>query len=96
MRLTEQEAAAIRAAASDAFGAGAGVRLFGSRLDDTRRGGDINLLVQLSAPPTAQAASVFRRLLGRTVGEREYDILVSVGQPVSPVELKAAREGVVL
>jgi predicted nucleotidyltransferase len=45
MRLTENQVAAIRQAVADTFGAGAQVWLFGSRVDDNKRGGDINLLV---------------------------------------------------
>lgn len=98
MRLTSHEAAAIRASALEVFGTGAVVRLFGSRLDDLRRGGDIDLHVQLTegdAPPEASAR--FRMLLDRRVGEREYDILVSrEGRPMSAIERKAIAEGIIL
>ena len=97
MRLTDREGNAIRAAAAEAFCTDAVVRLFGSRLDDTRRGGDIDLHVQLPRPPIGHAAATFRRLLDSTIGERDYDIVVAVdGVATSAVHRKAVAEGVVL
>ena len=46
MRLTEHEVSAIKQAAREAFGDDAVVRLFGSRVHDDLRGGDIDLLVR--------------------------------------------------
>jgi hypothetical protein len=46
MRLTELQIAAIRETAAEIFGNDAGVWLFGSRTDDQKRGGDIDLLIQ--------------------------------------------------
>ncbi|WP_218143731.1 hypothetical protein [Desulfomicrobium apsheronum] len=46
MRIMEKERRMIRAEAWKAFGADAKVFLFGSRVDDARRGGEINLLVE--------------------------------------------------
>ncbi len=98
MRLTASEIAAIKASASEAFGPDAIVRVFGSRLDDARRGGDIDLHIEI--PESAQphdARARFRHLLDQRVGERDYDILVAVGgQPSSAVDRKALAEGVVL
>jgi hypothetical protein len=45
MRLTENQIKSIRQAVKENFGAGTQVWLFGSRVDDSKRGGDINLLV---------------------------------------------------
>lgn len=45
MRLTGTERDAIRACAERVFGPACVVRLFGSRVDDARRGGDIDLHV---------------------------------------------------
>lgn len=46
MRITETERRVLRDAAREAFGADSTVFLFGSRVDDSRRGGDIDLLVE--------------------------------------------------
>ena len=46
VRLSEQERRVIRAAVTEHFGKDARVWLFGCRVDDTRRGGDIDLLVE--------------------------------------------------
>ncbi len=43
MRLTPRQQQIIREAARDVFGTEARVWLFGSRVDDSRRGGDIDL-----------------------------------------------------
>lgn len=97
MRLTEHEVTAIKQAAREAFGDDAVVRLFGSRLDDTRRGGDIDLHVSLDDEPSPLALARFRHLLEREVGERDYDVVTSTsGRTASPVAAKAMREGCVL
>src|SRR5699024_7149521 len=50
MRLSAEHAASIRRLVAEETGARAKVRVFGSRLDDTRRGGDLDLLVELDFP----------------------------------------------
>ena len=46
MRLTTDQIQAIRDAASSAFGEKTAVWLFGSRVDDSKKGGDIDVLVR--------------------------------------------------
>lgn len=46
MRLTASQIEIIRQAAHQNFGADASVWLFGSRVDDTRRGGDVDLYIE--------------------------------------------------
>jgi len=46
MRLTASQIEIIRQAARQNFGAGASVWLFGSRVDDARRGGDVDLYIE--------------------------------------------------
>ena len=74
MRLSPQEAEAIHRIARELAGPSARVRLFGSRLDDTARGGDLDLLLELPEPvdhpallSARVAASVSRLMQGRRV-----------------------------
>ena len=45
MRLTQDEQCAIKRIVAEVFGDDAEVRLFGSRVDDEKRGGDVDLYV---------------------------------------------------
>lgn len=94
MRLTPHERALIRELGLRHFGTVP--RLFGSRLDDTRGGGDIDLLVATQLP-AAEAAR--RRLdlladLWIALGERKIDILLDDGQTDAPVYRRARGEAV--
>ena len=68
----------IRQTATELFGASARVSLFGSRLDDSLRGGDIDLLVEtdtvLENRP-ALAARFAARLQCR-LGDRRIDVVI--------------------
>ncbi len=78
MRLTPEQAKAIVEAAADLAGVDACVRLFGSRLHDDLRGGDIDLLLECPRPvarPVWLAAQLTARLQ-RVLGERKIDLLV--------------------
>jgi len=69
---------AIVDAAADLAGADAQVHLFGSRLRDDLRGGDIDLLLECPRPvdrPVWLAAQLTARLQ-RVLGERRIDVLV--------------------
>jgi len=48
MRITPQERQVIREEAAQAFGEDAKVFLFGSRTDDAKRGGDIDLFIEVN------------------------------------------------
>ena len=81
MRLTEADIAGIAWAARQALPPGCRVLLFGSRIDDSLRGGDIDLLVE---PPAAVGAAQDVALcnhlaarLYRRIGERRIDIVVA-------------------
>ena len=52
MRLSPAQTCLIVQCVHQQFGADARVMLFGSRLDDTARGGDVDLLVESDAPAT--------------------------------------------
>ena len=78
MRLTPEQAALIRSAAAEAFGSDARVWLFGSRADDSKRGGDIDLYVE--TPQTSGEAVPrqlrFWSLLQQQLGEQRIDIVM--------------------
>lgn len=93
MRLTETEHAEITRFITERDPS-AVVYLFGSRVDDTARGGDIDLLV------LSGKICVWDRLdiladLHRTLGERNIDLIVysDLSRPFARI---AASEGVLL
>lgn len=99
MRLTEQQAEAIREVVESECGASARVKLFGSRLDDTKRGGDVDVLVELAdfveRPAVLSArlsAKMSRRLEGRSVDV----ILDAPNLDRGAVQQRAGKQGQLL
>ena len=93
MRLTERERSVIRQATAEVAGPAARVLLFGSRTRDNLRGGDIDLLFELSQPDPVRWALAVRlgARIERQLGLQKIDILVAdPATPDSPV-LEAAR-----
>jgi predicted nucleotidyltransferase len=95
MRLTATEQHAIAQAARAAWQPGTRVALFGSRVDPAARGGDIDLLVETSAPMSADEAvarrSDFVARLYRLIGERRIDVVVcGAALPGPPAALLAS------
>ena len=79
MRLTEQQRAIIRATVLETFGVGAEVWLFGSRVDDSKRGGDIDLLIetdQVDVDAITRAEIAFQSQLQMKLGEQKIDVLL--------------------
>ena len=79
MRLTPEQAASIRSAAAEVFGSDARVWLFGSRVDDSKRGGDIDLLIETAQLPAVDAFMRKVRFLGKledSLGERKIDVVI--------------------
>ncbi len=79
MRLTRDQVTAIKSAVAETLGAQAETYLFGSRVDDARKGGDIDLLiiptVQLNPDESLDAKLKIRSRLFRSLGERKIDIV---------------------
>lgn len=98
MRLTPEQIRAIKDAAVTAFGEDVVVRLFGSRVEDDRRGGDIDLHIEAS-PDTADVDHEvrFRSLLWQALDEEQLDVVVRA-RDVSArwIDRAAHRQGVVL
>ena len=83
MRLTSHQADAIKQAAVRVLGAPARIWLFGSRVDDTARGGDIDLLVETDEVLPSRAETICR-LYGAivmAVGDRRIDVCLLYTSP---------------
>lgn len=98
MRLSQAEIDAIKQAASDAFGRDAVVRLFGSRVDDTGRGGDIDLHIEAESHRATPEAEVrFRTRVWQSLDEPEVDVAVfGRGGTHRWIDRVAYRTGIVL
>ena len=93
MRLTPEQIQAIKQTAQAVLGEDARVILFGSRADDTRRGGDIDLLFETSqrVAHRSQTLNALYVALIRRLGDRKLDILLKdAATPEAPV-LRVAR-----
>ena len=78
MRLTPSEVDAILACAKRHFGEHAVVRLFGSRTNDSCRGGDIDLYIKAQTEELATLAHelAFSQDLKDLIGEQRIDVIV--------------------
>ena len=96
MRLTQQQQRVINDAAAQSFGPDAKVILFGSRLDDQKRGGDIDLLVECPGPiaNAGMAAARMAAKIQMQLGERKVDVLYTrPGCTHSPAHQAALTKG---
>lgn len=97
MRLSPAERRAVENASRETLPAGTRVLLFGSRLDDSRRGGDIDLLVELpgplSADDTVGRRTRFTARLYRLLEERRIDVVMAQqGRSDGRAVVTAARQ----
>jgi predicted nucleotidyltransferase len=98
MRLTPAEIEAIVRAVHEVFGETARVRVFGSRVRDDLKGGDLDLFVEVE-PGDASITNEqrVRELITPSLDDLRTDILLHErGRPTTPIELIALRDGVLL
>lgn len=99
MRLTDDQITALHLLTRDIAGEEARVLLFGSRLRDDARGGDVDLLVELPHPvdnPALLAARISARAM-RALNGRNVDVLLSAPNLRRlPIHDIALNEGQVL
>ncbi len=96
MRLTPEQVAIIKQAAVEVFGDKVIVKLFGSRLDDAVRGGDIDLLVESSdvIENRMEKMLTLTARLQLRLGDQPIDILVvDPSTPLNPVHRHAIQTG---
>ena len=78
MRLSQQTQKIIRDTVQEVFGVEAQVKLFGSRINDDARGGDIDLLVELPSVTAGieRKTMQFIARLQLRIGDQPIDVLV--------------------
>lgn len=99
MRVTPKTREIIRDTTRQVFGQDAQVKLFGSRVDDLQRGGDIDLLVELPRPlPDSRKRSLtLAARLQMQLGDQPIDIVVIDPQtPLQAIHRHAAATAVPL
>ena len=99
MRLTDEQTQTICRLACQLAGSQARVRVFGSRLDDTARGGDLDLMLELPEPvdhPALVAAQMAAQV-SRAMHGRKVDVLISAPNLMRlPIHEVAFAEGQLL
>ena len=99
MRIAFSEAKAIKETASAVFGARAEVWLFGSRADDAKKGGDIDLYVELPPEDCSYEKKIrFWCELIRRLGDQKIDIVINKTgvSPHLPIHDVARTKGIKL
>lgn len=99
MRLTAEEVDRIKRLAVEVYGPGAVVWLFGSQLDDSKKGGDVDLLVEVPENASRELGPelCLNRRLEEALGERKVDLIVHHrGDREGPFVRIAKKEGVIL
>lgn len=95
MRITKTEREVISSQARLCFGSGASVMLFGSRVDDNRRGGDIDLLVRgnWKRDESFQRKIDFLVALKTSMGDQHIDVVLAEPNDRRLIVAEAERTG---
>lgn len=98
MRLSSAQVEAIKQETENFFGVKAEVWLFGSRVDDAAKGGDVDLYVRAAssdADELVNARFAFLARLKRRIGDRKIDLVLQrEGGELLPVYELARQQGV--
>lgn len=99
MRLSPSQIETICSTARQLLGANAQVTLFGSRVDDSSKGGDVDLLVEVPEPieePALISARMASRL-SRAMDGRKVDVVLKAPNLMSqPIHHIAKQSGILL
>lgn len=99
MRLTPAQIATIKSTAQAVLGEGVQVTLFGSRVHDEQKGGDVDLLivVQHTLPEPALVSARIASRVSRAMYGRKVDVLLKAPNlQLQPIHHIAAQQGVAL
>ena len=95
MRLTSEQAETIRSSIRLHLGMQSRIWLFGSRVDDQRRGGDVDLYVEPESPPTLMDRLRCKVALADAL-DLNVDLVVHQPSLDLPIYRIARRHGVLL
>lgn len=96
MRLQAFEIDSIKSTVNHVFGKGSKVILFGSRVDDNLKGGDIDLYIQASDKIDALKKKInFLVELKLALGDQKIDVIISRDQS-RLIEQEAIKSGIEL
>ena len=94
MRLSKSEVEAVKEVFYEVFEGGK-VYLFGSRVDDTKRGGDIDLYLSPSSKVDLSSKKIdFLVELKHKIGDQKIDVVIDRGQN-NPIDI-AGKKGIEL
>ncbi|MDD5267455.1 MAG: nucleotidyltransferase domain-containing protein [Methylococcales bacterium] len=93
--LTEFEINAIKQCALEIFGVNVQVFLFGSRVDDSKKGGDIDLYIKAEAGNDFSHKIKFLVALEQQIGEQKIDVVFAQDKSRA-IEQQAISTGVLL
>jgi uncharacterized protein len=100
MRISEIQRTIIKETVTETFGPDSRVYLFGSRVYDAKRGGDIDLLVECSHNDDKIFERKIKALtrIHRKIGERKIDLIVTsaVLEDTRLVVKEACKDGILL
>jgi predicted nucleotidyltransferase len=98
MRLSQTEIDAIKKVTRMVFGKNSKTLLFGSRVDDNKRGGDIDLYIQYN--PTIPEENLYRLKikflvqLKKIIGDQKIDVLIDTGKQTRNIFIAVKKEGI--
>ena len=94
MRLNDHEVSAIKQSACEIFGDDVVVRLFGSRVFDDQKGGDIDLYIEARPFEDVYDKKIkFLVALDKRIGEQKIDVVIS-REKSAPIEQSALKLGI--
>jgi predicted nucleotidyltransferase len=95
LRLTTFEIDAIKQSSQEVFGPRVEVSLFGSRVDDAKKGGDIDLYINAPTGNDLKHKIKFLLSLEQKIGEQKIDVILAVDKN-RPIEQQAIKTGILL
>lgn len=95
MRLSREIRESVIQYAKEYFGNNIKLYLFGSRVDDNKRGGDIDLLIDTTEKIDTKAEINFLRAIYKNITSRKIDLLIKTPyKQDKPIYHTAINEGI--